>query len=99
GRAGESQAQGARLVRRPGDESHQRQGQPAGDQRDSETETGAGVTRRLAIAITGASGALYGVRLLEALRGTDVETHLVVTKSGPLTAFDELGLDLKSLKA
>jgi 4-hydroxy-3-polyprenylbenzoate decarboxylase/2,5-furandicarboxylate decarboxylase 2 len=55
--------------------------------------------KRLAIAITGASGAAYGVRLLQALRETEVETHLVVTKAGALTAHSELGLDLKSLKS
>ncbi len=55
--------------------------------------------RRLAVAITGASGAAYGVRLLGALRDAQVETHLVVTKPGAMTAQAELGLDLKSLKA
>jgi len=58
------------------------------------------VTRRLVVAITGASGAAFGVRALEALQGVDgVETHLVVSRSGALTAYSELGLELKDLKA
>ncbi|WP_022698971.1 UbiX family flavin prenyltransferase [Euryhalocaulis caribicus] len=58
------------------------------------------MTRRLVVAITGASGAAFGVRALEALQGVDgVETHLVVSKAGALTAYSELGLELKDLKA
>ena len=58
------------------------------------------MTRRLVVAITGASGAAYGVRALEALQGVNgVETHLVVSKAGALTAYSELGLELKDLKA
>ena len=34
--------------------------------------------RRLVVGISGASGAIYGVRILEALKKTDVETHLVM---------------------
>lgn len=41
--------------------------------------------RRLVVGITGASGVIYGVRALEMLRGTDVETHLVMSKSAELT--------------
>lgn len=47
--------------------------------------------KRIIIAITGASGALHGVRLLEVLRETDqVETHLVVTAAGWLSIEQEL---------
>ena len=41
--------------------------------------------RRLSIAITGASGTAYGVRLLQVLQATDIETHLVLTDSAKLT--------------
>jgi len=41
--------------------------------------------RRLIVGITGASGVIYGVRALEMLQGTDVETHLVMSKSAELT--------------
>ena len=55
--------------------------------------------RRLIIGITGASGALYGVRLLERARDLGVETHLVVTGAGMLNVHHELGLDRKALEA
>ncbi len=41
--------------------------------------------RRIIIGITGASGAVYGVRLLELLRKQDIETHLVMSKSAEVT--------------
>lgn len=54
--------------------------------------------RRVVVAITGASGAAYGVRVLEILHAArDVETHLVVTSSGALTLRHELDRDLDSL--
>lgn len=48
--------------------------------------------KRLIVAITGASGAVYGVRLLEHLRACGAETHLVVSGAGALSAHQELGL-------
>jgi len=41
--------------------------------------------KRLIIGISGASGVVYGVRMLEALQGTDIETHLVMTRSAEMT--------------
>lgn len=41
--------------------------------------------QRLVIGISGASGVIYGIRALELLRETDVETHLVMSKAADLT--------------
>ena len=54
---------------------------------------------RLVVGITGASGAIYGVRLLQRARLLGVETHLVVTPAGVLNAHHELGLDRSALDA
>jgi 4-hydroxy-3-polyprenylbenzoate decarboxylase len=43
------------------------------------------------LGITGASGAIYGLRLLQQLRRDDVEIHLIVTRSGEKTLFLETG--------
>ena len=45
--------------------------------------------RRLIVAITGASGSIFGVRLLEKLRATDIETHLVMSRWGARTLVHE----------
>jgi flavin prenyltransferase len=52
----------------------------------------------LIVGISGASGAIYGVRLLEALRGK-VPTHLVVSKSAALTLKEELDLSVEQVRA
>jgi flavin prenyltransferase len=52
----------------------------------------------LIVGISGASGAIYGVRLLEALRGK-VPTHLVVSKSAALTLKEELDLSIEQVRA
>jgi 4-hydroxy-3-polyprenylbenzoate decarboxylase len=41
--------------------------------------------RRLIVGISGASGFVYGVRLLELLRALDVEVHHVISKAAQLT--------------
>src|SRR5690625_38234 len=49
--------------------------------------------KRIVVAITGASGSIYGVTLLKLLQDLpDWETHLVISSSGALTAQLELGL-------
>ena len=55
--------------------------------------------KRLVVGISGASGALYGVRLLELLREAPVETHLVVSKSAQLTLAAETGVKPADLAA
>jgi flavin prenyltransferase len=45
--------------------------------------------RRIVIGISGASGAVYGIRLLELLQGSDIETHLVVSRSAQITIAQE----------
>ena len=54
---------------------------------------------RVVVGISGATGTVYGVRLLERLRACAAETHLVVTPAGVLSAHHELGLDRKELEA
>ncbi|MBV9627164.1 MAG: UbiX family flavin prenyltransferase [Xanthobacteraceae bacterium] len=55
--------------------------------------------RRLVVGISGASGVIYGVRMLELLRDTDVETHLVMSKSAELTLAYETEFKPKEVKA
>ncbi|MCS6764968.1 MAG: UbiX family flavin prenyltransferase [Candidatus Protistobacter heckmanni] len=56
--------------------------------------------RRLIVAITGASGAVYGVRLLERLRAAPGwETHLVLSGSGAFTAMHELDMKRADIEA
>ena len=55
---------------------------------------------RLVVAITGASGSIYGWRLLEKLRAAgNVEIHLIMTRSGERTAFLEMGKAAADFKA
>jgi flavin prenyltransferase len=54
---------------------------------------------RVVVGITGASGVLYGVKLLERLRALEVYTHLVVTSAGVLNAHHELRLGRTDLEA
>lgn len=41
--------------------------------------------KRIIVGITGASGVVFGIRMLEVLRALKVETHLVITKAGEMT--------------
>ncbi len=56
-------------------------------------------SRRVVVGLTGATGALYGIKLLARLRETGHETHLVVTPAGLINAHHELGLARKDLDA
>jgi len=55
--------------------------------------------QRLIVGISGASGVIYGVRILELLRDKDIETHLVMSKSAEMTLAYETDLKPKDVKA
>ena len=54
---------------------------------------------RVVVGITGATGAVYAVRLLARLKAGGHETHLVVSPAGVLNVHHELGLDRAALEA
>ncbi len=54
---------------------------------------------RVVIGVTGASGVIYGRRILEALAGAGVETHLVMTKAAEMTISYELGVKAAEFEA
>lgn len=59
-----------------------------------------GDDRRIVVAITGATGAVYGVRLLARLGGMPgVETHLVLSDAASLTLHQEVGLQRRDVEA
>ena len=53
----------------------------------------------LIVGISGASGAIYGVRLLEALRAKNILAHLIVSKSAALTLKEEVGVSVDQVRA
>jgi len=55
--------------------------------------------RRLVVGISGASGVIYGVRLLQLLRNAGVETHLVMSKTAEITFAYETKLKIADVKA
>jgi flavin prenyltransferase len=55
--------------------------------------------RRLVVGISGASGFVYGVRLLQVLRRLDIETHLCVSRSALLTMAHETDYKLADVTA
>lgn len=55
--------------------------------------------RRLIVGITGATGTIYGVRLLQMLRTTDVETHLVMSKWAARTLVHETSYSAEEVQA
>ena len=56
-------------------------------------------SKRLIVGISGASGIVYGVRVLEALRDHDVETHLVMSRSAEITLAYEMGMKVAEVHA
>jgi flavin prenyltransferase len=57
------------------------------------------MVKRLIVGITGATGSIFGVRLLEALKAAGVETHLVLSRWGQRTVEHETGLTFADLEA
>ena len=55
---------------------------------------------RLVIGISGSTGAIYGIRLLEVLKGVpDIETHLVISRAGKRTLVEETDLTVRDVEA
>lgn len=54
---------------------------------------------RVVVGITGATGAVYGVRLLERLKALGAQTHLIASPAGVLNVHHELGLNRQALEA
>ena len=58
------------------------------------------MTRRIVVAISGASGAIYGVRLLAVLSAIDdIETHAVITRGAAATLDHEVGMKVADVEA
>jgi 4-hydroxy-3-polyprenylbenzoate decarboxylase len=55
--------------------------------------------RRMIVAISGASGAIYGIRLLETLRALDIESHLIISQAAMRTIQEETDLTVTSVRA
>lgn len=63
------------------------------------TEGGRDAPRRLVVGISGASGVMYGVRMLEALRDVGIETHLVMSRSAEITLAHETSRKVAEVRA
>lgn len=57
------------------------------------------VANRLVVGISGASGVIYGIRLLEALQAENVETHLILTRAAEMTIAYETSYTAKQVQA
>jgi 4-hydroxy-3-polyprenylbenzoate decarboxylase len=67
---------------------------------DDTADSAGALPRRLIVAITGASGAIYGVRLLQLLRELPgIETHLLLSEAGVLNLHQELGMNRREAEA
>jgi 4-hydroxy-3-polyprenylbenzoate decarboxylase len=57
------------------------------------------IPKRLIVGVSGASGIIYGIRTLKALRNAGIESHLVISKSAALTLTYELDMSLDEVRA
>jgi 4-hydroxy-3-polyprenylbenzoate decarboxylase len=55
--------------------------------------------KRLVVGVSGATGAIYALRLLQVLRDLAVESHLVITKAAQMTIACETGLSIRDLRS
>ena len=55
--------------------------------------------KRLIVGISGASGAIYGIRLLQLLKETDVQTHLIISRTARVTIATETDLSIGDVEA
>ncbi len=55
--------------------------------------------RKLTVGISGATGAIYGIRLLEVLSKSDVETHLIITEAAENTIRMETDWEVEKVKS
>ena len=60
---------------------------------------GGSSSRRVVVGVTGATGAVYALRLLQRLKTAGAQTHLVASPAGVLNVHHELGLDRRALEA
>lgn len=56
-------------------------------------------SNRLILGISGASGAIYGIRLLECLRELGIERHLIISQAAALTLAQETAFSIEEVKA
>jgi 4-hydroxy-3-polyprenylbenzoate decarboxylase len=61
--------------------------------------TNASPPPRMVVGISGASGVIYGIRMLQALRELQIESHLVMSKSAQVTLAHESDMSLAEVKA
>jgi 4-hydroxy-3-polyprenylbenzoate decarboxylase len=62
-------------------------------------ESGKPLKPRLIVGISGASGVIYGVRLLQALKTLPVETHLIMSKTAEITLAHETDFKVRQVQA
>src|SRR5690242_17810949 len=71
---------------------------PAVQNRSEEVQVEDTAVKRIVVGVTGASGAVYGIRLLELLRACRVETHLIVSRAAQMTLAYETDYKVSDLE-